>query len=253
MKAANGAREAKPARAGSKSTLNAALVANAAKSAEQRLARLRSQAQDDIDLVKVKQTQIVDAFYEIGQALVRLKADGVAQAMGREGFADLLEKELGMSLTTAERLMSIVLHVRRADALRWGQDKSSALVELAKATADPTDSPKTIVSKKKLKLASGRVLDLEAAKPSEILDAAKAERLRRQRDGKARRGRTTTAEERALAGEIEKALHAAGVAEAKVEALATKPGQAANLRIERVPIDRIAALRTALGAAKRGR
>ncbi|CAN5804629.1 hypothetical protein BH09MYX1_BH09MYX1_63860 [soil metagenome] len=50
------------------------------------------------------------------------------------------------------------------------------------------------------------------------------------------RGRTTTAEEQALAARIEKALHAAGVKTAKVKAVASLPGKEANLRIEGVPI-----------------
>lgn len=236
--------------ANDRTKLSAALVANAARRADERVARLRAQAHEDIDLVKLKQTQIVDAFYEIGQALARLKADGVAQAVGHARFADLVEQELEMSVTTAERLIAIVTHVRRSDALRWGQDKSSALAELAKATADANDSPATIAAAKTFKLASGRVLDLDAAKPAEILEAAKEERQRRQHDGKRPRGRTTTAEERALAKRIQAALREAGLSEARVEAVATKPGQAANLRIDRVPVDRVTALRAALGKAR---
>ncbi len=247
--------KAAKARAGSKHPLPAALAANVARSAEQRLERLRARAEEDLALIRLKQTQIVDAFYEIGQALLRLKAEGVPQSLGRAGFADLLAQDLNMSLTTAERLIAIVTHVRRTDALRWGQEKSAALVELAKATADPEDTPSALVLKKKLKLASGRVLDGEAARASEIIDAAKEERLRRQRRGGAKgaRGRTTRPEERAIARAIERALHAAGIVGAKVAAVATKPGQAADLRIEHVPIDELSALRAAIGKARGGK
>jgi len=42
------------------------------------------------------------------------------------------------------------------------------------------------------------------------------------------RGRTTTAEERSVAAKAEAALHAAGLDEARVRALATKPGKPAR-------------------------
>jgi hypothetical protein len=232
----------KPARAAKRSStkLPAALAANAARSSELRLQRMRAQAQEDIDLIRLKQTQIVDAFYEIGQALARLKAPGVAKSMGRAGFAELVEQDLQMSTTTAEKLVAIVTHVRRRDALRWGQEKSAALIELAKATSNPTDSASTLVLEKRVRLASGRVLDVEAARPTEIFEAAKEERLRRQsREKGPRRGRTTTPEERAIAKAIEKALHGAGIAGAKVAAVATKPGQVAEVRIEHVPMNRL--------------
>jgi hypothetical protein len=43
------------------------------------------------------------------------------------------------------------------------------------------------------------------------------------------------------------ALHEAGIASARVTAVATKPGQEANVRIEGVPISALGKLRTALG------
>jgi hypothetical protein len=239
-----------------KPKLSPALAANATRSIELRLQKLRAQAQEDIALIKDKQTQILDSFYEIGQALQRLKADGVAQAVGRVGFGDLVEKDLGMSIATADRLIAIVTFVRRSDALRWGQEKSTALVQLAKATADASDSPATLVAKKKLRLTSGRVLDVEAAKAAEIRDAAREERQRRQGDGNPRRGKTTTPEERALAAAVTRALHEAGIESARVSAVATKPGQVANVRIDRIPMDRLQAFGAVLekvGGSRRRR
>lgn len=61
------------------------------------------------------------------------------------------------------------------------------------------------------------------------------------------RGRTTTREERRLASDLERRLREEGL-EARVEAVATKPGAVSKLRIE-VPADALAVLRAALRGA----
>ncbi len=66
------------------------------------------------------------------------------------------------------------------------------------------------------------------------------------------RGRTTTAEERALATKLQASLRKAGAAGAEVVALATKPGAPAKLRIE-LPIDELAELKAALASVHRRR
>src|SRR5690348_15670448 len=108
----------------------AALVKRAEEKHAEALARVREQAGADIDLVLRRRGQISDAFYDIGEALQRLARDGVAKAIGAESFEKLCEQRLGLSLTTASRLISIVTRVRRQDAVRWGQEKTAALIEV---------------------------------------------------------------------------------------------------------------------------
>jgi hypothetical protein len=223
--------------------LPAALAKRAEQAHAAKQARLAEQAREDIALVERKREVIADSFYDIGEALVRLKRPGVAESIGRKSFRELCEKDLSMSLSAAEELIAIVTNVPRGDALRMGQERARALVHLAKATPE-LDTPRSL-EKAKRKLPSGNTLDVSTASTRDLHAAAKEIR------GAARtgrpKGRTTTEEERARAARLQTALHGAGVPRAKVTAVATKPGQEAELRIEHIPVSALAKLRAALG------
>jgi hypothetical protein len=236
------ARKAKPAAAPApqKSKLPPALAKRAAATATAAKKRALARAADDLALIARKKLEIADAFYEIGEALVRLRADGIPQLLGYASFAELCETRLELSLTRAESLVSIASRVRREDALRWGQDKTAALVEIANATS-ADDTPGEI-AQGSLKLPGGKRLDVEKSSARTLKDLAK--QLRAKRGTGSARGRTTTKQERALADTLAKRLVADGL-EAKVAAVATKPGSVSKLRIE-LPADALAALRVAL-------
>src|SRR6476660_9353009 len=85
--------------------LPAALAKNAAALAQRKQQELARAAHDDIALVKLKQAEIVSAFYDIGEALARLSRPGVPESIGHAGFAALVEHELEMSLTAASQLI----------------------------------------------------------------------------------------------------------------------------------------------------
>lgn len=213
---------------------NAAAKVTAAKEAA--LAR----AEDDLALIARKKLEIGDAFYEIGEALVRLRAKGVVALLGYASFAELCEARLEMSVARAEWLVAIASRVRREDALRWGQEKTVALLQIANATS-ADDTPGQIAGGS-LKLPGGKRLDVEASSARALKLVAKA--LRSKRGEGSARGRTTTRTERSLAATLEKRLRAEDV-EAKVVAVATRPGAVSKLRIE-LPADALAALRVAL-------
>lgn len=234
-----------------KKPLPTALARRAAALGDQKKAELAARGRDEIAFIRDKQTQIVASFYDIGAALDRLAEPGVAEAVGYKGIAELVEAELGMSAAKARDLMSIARFVRREDALRWGQEKSAALVELAQATA-AADSPATLAKKRKLALGSGRVLDVEAANAVAIKEAAKEARAARDGGKRPTRGVSTTPEERAAARRLERALHEAGEAQARVTAVA-RAGSGADLRIERVAVAALAALARAATAAQKKR
>ena len=220
--------------------LPAALAKNAAAKAEAAKRTLLARAKDDLALIARKKVEIGEAFYEIGEALARLRAAPVPRLLGFASFADLCEVGIEISVTRAEQLIAIASRVRREDALRWGQEKTAALLEIANATA-ADDTPGDLAAER-LKLPGGARLDVEKTPARRLREIAK--QLRAKRGKGSARGRTTTAEERKLAGEIEKRLRAEGL-EAKVAAVATKPGSVSKLRIE-VPADAVAALRAAL-------
>ena len=133
----------------------------------------------------------------------------------------------------------------RDEAIGVGQAKAMALVDLAAET--PADETPGALScaRRPLALPGGGVLDLKKASGRAIERAAKAIREERTTT-KPRRGRTTTAAERAKAAALEASLHAASLENARVTAVATKPGETCDVRIERVPIDELRVLATAL-------
>jgi hypothetical protein len=219
-----------------------------AKRAEQEVAakraRIEADGRADVDLILRRQARIAEDFYDIGEALARLKRDGVAEALGRGTFREVCEKDLSMSLTTAEELIAIVTHVPRKDALRMGQARARALIALASAT--PEADTAASLEKTTRKLPSGKTLDVAKASVRELHAAAKDLRAAAPRAARPK-GRTTTPEERARAATLQTALHTAGLARARVAVVATKPGQEADVRIEGVPVSALDKLRAALG------
>ncbi len=147
-----------------------------------------------------------------------------------------------MSGATAGRLIAIVTQVPREDALRMGQQRAFALAQLANATPEPDTAAQLDSATRKLP--SGKRLDLSKASTRDI--EAAASEIRAQK-APPRRGKTTTADERERAAALQSALRAGGLDRARVIAVATKPGQSADVRIDRVPLAQLSALRKALG------
>lgn len=210
-------------------------------------ARLAAEGRVDIELIKRRRQRIAEDFYDIGEALARLKRPGVAQALGHASFPDLCEAELGMSSAKASYLIAIVTHVPRAEATKLGQDRTVALLQLAEAT--PETDTAVDLAKGVLTLPGGEQLHIARASAQQIRDAAKVLRARGQKSGtspKARRGRSASPEEREVASKLQARLRSLGADHATVTAVATKPGQPSVLRIDRVPIDKLALLKKAL-------
>jgi hypothetical protein len=189
--------------------------------------------------VREKMQLVTDAFYDIGPALQRLAAPGVAETLGFKGFGELVTKGLRMSLAGAGELMEIVTWVKRRDALAWRREKNAALVELAKATP-AKDTPASLM-KKPVRLATRRLFDARKADAEAIRAAAKEERQARaahETSDKPRRGVTSTPAERDRGARLEAELQAKGLADARVTVLA-RPGGGAVFRIEREPVARL--------------
>jgi hypothetical protein len=120
------------------------------------------------------------------------------------------------------------------------------MTELAEATPEERDTPAGLYRKKSVAVPGGRSVAPRAASAREIERAAKAIR-QGARAGAARRGRSTTEDERTLAALLERRLRQLGLRHATVEAVATKPGQPADLRFAGIPIDRVDVLKKAIG------
>lgn len=230
--------------------LPGALARAAAKKAADKVARLATQAHADIALIQRRRAEITESFYDIGEALVRLKTPGVAVAIGHKTFADLCRVELQMSSAKAEQLIAIATRVPREDALKLGQERTLALLAVAAATPE-ADSPSTLAAAK-LSLPTGAKLDVKSSSTRDLRNAAKSIRATQARETPPKRGRTTTSEERALATKLEEALHTLGLPAARVTAVATKPGKPADIRIDRIPVASLALLQKAIGQARKG-
>lgn len=244
-----------PGKAGAaEKKLPAALVENAAKSAAARRERLAAEGRADIALIRERRQRIVEDFYDIGEALVRLRRPGVAEALGHATFADLCRAELEMSPGKASQLIGIVGAVPREKARELGQERAAALVALAHAT--PEHDTAASLAEATLTLPSGTPLAVGEASARALREAAKEVRQARSGDQEKRgRGTSTTAAERGHATALEKSLHARGIEGARVIAVA-RAGAGATVRIERVPLAELGVLGEVIaemneGAARR--
>lgn len=223
-------------------TLPSGLVKNAKKVSDRAIANRARTAHADIALIKARKADIADSFYDIGEALVRLKKKGVAEALRYPSFQALCRSEVGLGDTQVGQLIDIVTRLSRKDAVAMGQSKAAAFARLAEATP----APDTAVGlfRRGTKTPSGKAVT-NASSTHAVDDAAKEFR-QAARGAKRGVGRTSTAEERAIAAALQTKLHRAGVTTARVTSVATAPGKESNLRIEGVPISKRRAIASAL-------
>lgn len=224
------------------SKTNAALARRSVAAAEAKKKRLLAEAKALLALVWRRKKEITEAFYDVGEALARLRQKEMLAVLGRRSFAELCEKDAGLSAATGQRLVEITLAMTREEAIGMGQTKAMAMVSLAQATPE-VDTPAGLY-RGAVTLPGGKKLAPRTASATEVEEAAA--QIRQARGGP-RRGRTTTKSERELAERLEARLHALGLDRARVSVVATKPGQEADLRIERVPASRVGDLKRALG------
>ena len=220
--------------------LPAALAKRAALAGERKLRALAKAARDDIALIKRRKGDIEDAFYDIGEALERLRQPGVLAALGvKKAFFAFVAEELGISKETASRLLGIVRSVSRADALGMGgQRKAAAFIDLAKATPTPRDTATSLV-RRAVKAPSGLVVTKKSSS-REIEQAAASFRSASPKKG--RGGNTVDPKVRALGPAAEKQLRASGLAKARLEIRASGPGKEPHVRIDQVPLSGLHAL-----------
>ena len=84
-----------------------ALAKRAIHAADAKIARLLEEAKADLTLIARRKAQIVDAFYDIGEALRRLKRKEIVAALGRRSFAEVCEKDARVSVSQAGRRWSL--------------------------------------------------------------------------------------------------------------------------------------------------
>ncbi|CAN5586830.1 hypothetical protein BH09MYX1_BH09MYX1_48890 [soil metagenome] len=227
--------------------LTPALAKRAARAANLKLVGIVKAARADIALVKRRKRDVEDAFYDIGQALARLKAPVVVRALGYTSFAELCTKELQISASQAERLITVVRGMDREAAGKLGSTKAAALLDLVEAT--PARDTAGGVLRRGVALPGGERLDAKRASARAIERAAKSIRATNAKRDK--RGRHLDDDSRALGAALEKKLHSLGAKNAKVTVLAGAPGKPANVRIEHVAVTELSKLVKAVAAILR--
>ena len=219
--------------------LSTELAANALATHHRSASAHKKKGREAIALVLDRRRSIGGDFLDIADALRVLRDPKVIAALGRTSFAELCELDLDMSLGKALQLVALGERLERGLVLELGQERASALLELADAR--PNEAGVAELKSATLELPDGTVLDVGTASTRAIRQAAAT--LRRARGAK--RGRTVTRDEQAKSKALAK--HLAGIpalAGARVDLIAMSKERGADVRI-RVPL---AALRT-LGRA----
>lgn len=116
-----------------KLSLIAATVANA------REANARK-GRDYLHTIESKLTQIEECFYEVGQALLGLRAPAVWGALGATSFEALVDTLPKLSRASSFRLMRIVEHYTETTAIKLTSGKADALITYVEATPEADDA-----------------------------------------------------------------------------------------------------------------
>jgi hypothetical protein len=221
---------------------------NLVERAEQAKEAAAAQARADIALIRSILDRIKADFYQVGLLLKRLKDSRAAAALGYAGFNEMCKAELELSATAVDGLVRIVENYGPDLARRLGRSQALALLKLCDAT--PEDDTVQALATGTVRLPSGATLDVAGSSVREKEEAAKAIR---EATGAAKpaKGRTTTADDRRVAAEVEKALRAAGLRAARVRAVATQPSRPSDLRLEGIPVDGLPLLCKALCVRRR--
>lgn len=227
-----------------KKRLPAALAKRAATAAQGKIARLVAQAKEDIALIQRRRAEISDAFYDIGEALIRLKRREIVAAMGCRSFAELCERLIGISSSQADRLVDIVTSMTRTEALSVGATKAASIVALVRATPEDDTASELLSRGAQVR---GKVLDVKKAS-SRAIARATAE-VRR---GATPRGRGVTRDERATCARLEKALRAADAKDATVSVKAGRVAGAARAVIE-IAVEDLDRISSAVRVVRRDR
>ena len=157
-------------------------------------------------------------------------------------FSTCIHECLASIAESKLRRVSSVSSLTREQAIELGsQRRAKAFIDLADATPQ-RDTPTGLLER------GAKAAGLAPRASARAAERAAAT-VRRSHAGPVKRGKTTSAEERAIATAILKALVAAKVEEPRCDAVATRPGRPAKLRIE-IPIEATRELARALAKAK---
>nr|MBK7069711.1 hypothetical protein [Deltaproteobacteria bacterium] len=228
-----------------------ALVERARTLHEARRQRLAADGFDAIARVRERRADISASFYDVGEALVVLQREGIAEALGCADFDAICRDHLDLSPSHARRLVDLVARLTRGLAVSLGVDRASALMALVDATPDD-DAPADILHAT-LVLPSGAKLDVDKAPTEAIYAAAKELRQAAAPSAKRARGLTTSAAERSrFAAATKRAAGDARFEGIEPRLVARGRVKGAAVRVD-VPLDLWEAMVSAVVRAKKTR
>ena len=211
-------------RSSTKRPLPAALAKRASVLSRQKSARILAAARSDIALLRRKRGDIAAAFYDMGEALVRLKDPDVYRAFKQSSWEAFCRAELAMSESQAERLIEVVQHMTREDAIKLGTfSKASSVARLVQATAADETVAHAI---RKGVVVGKRRIDVNRASVRCI-----AEATREIPRARGTRGRHLSDDDAALAKKLSRTVARLGL-DAKLTAKAGVPGKGGRLLID---------------------
>lgn len=237
----------KPAAKKAPPSLPKELATRAKAQHDAKLARVAERARAAVARIRERQVDVAANMVDIGLALAELKGEGMAESLGRTGFAEVCEKDLRMAVSTANGLIAIATKMPRELVTALGTDRAQAVLELVEAT--PEDDTAEEVLRAKLALPSGRTLDVAQASTRDIRDAARELRDANAASEKRSRGFSATPAEKKAFTALSKHLTASGHGGTKL--VATRDGKGAKLRFE-VRLTELDAFIAALRAARKG-
>lgn len=205
--------------------LPAALQKQAEKAEKIARERVLREARAAFDEAHAAMEQAARGYYALGRALVTLARAGFAEALGYDDFRALCDRGLGLSKATVDRLTSAVANLSAAQYAALRPARVDALLSLAAAT--PADDTREILEGKVITLwESGPTLDVAKATTAQLREAAVSVREHvAVAEGKGRRGRSSSLEERTLARDGSAQLKGVG-SKATAKTRATAPGKA---------------------------
>jgi hypothetical protein len=196
-------------------------------------ARLVEQGREAIALIRDRREAMADSYFDVGQALITLRSEAIAQALGYDDVAAMLRAELDLSVTTAAKLIDLATRVDRSLLRELQLERAAAILALVDAT-ESDDTPEQLVAKP-FRLSMGGTLDLRTAPVAEIKAEARTLRQGRASAKKPVKGFTTTPAERkafaALVAPVVKDKALRGVATFKLLASREEHGPLVESRI----------------------
>jgi len=227
-----------------KRPLPAALVKRAQALHEAAQARLVEQGREAISLIRDRREAIADNYFDVGQALITLKSEAIAQALGYEDIAAMLRAELDLSVSTAAKLIELATRVDRSLLRELQHERAAAILAVVDATEED-DTPEQLLAKP-FRLPEGGTIDLRTAPIVDVKALARALRHQRAATKKPARGFSTTPADRkafaALIAPVAKDKTLGGVATFKLLASREEHGPLVESRVPLKDYPRVVAL-----------